>query len=695
MRGSRVLKALLGGIVVAVGVGIVSVSYFVPPDCGVIEGKLIFAATDQSQVEPIATTGKTGDGDFVFVRYLSTMTVVFGYDRWGTGGPSSEPITVTPGHPYRFRLESPSFAQVRGTTAPPPTSIRMWFEGKAVFAASGGYELVRPSRVSSVWLGENPIGGTPGPSFSGKIVDEAGRMLRGRERRSFTTAERLSAWLQFGRLQIAGALLSGLLAAGACGSAPRWLAPCAAMNQAGWTGRHAAFVAAALPSLAVFLWFATDYNWRLFEPEVFGDFYDYQAASLIQGRLDVPRVGIGNEAFVSDGKSYGYFGLTPAVLRLPFTVFDIEWGCLSRVFCLAYYAACLIAAYALLRRAIRQSGREEPSGFATAIFTLTVGLGSTLLFLGTRSWVYHEAILCGVAFALWSVWFALRWLDMPASRRWIGALVLALLCVNARQSVGLFAVGVLGLVSISVALRSGRFRQPILVAFLSAGALFSFNAVAYLKFHSFAGAPISRNVQYDAARLARSEGRVFQPANFRFNADAYLLRSNMRLAADFPWVFMDKQPKDDYPEARMDYIEHTAALPIAMPALLLLALASLWPPRRGFSNCPDILVLWLAFVPLFLSMLAFFAVAERYTADFVPFLVAAAATGLANFALVLTRFWERLLRLGLVTVSAISIAVTLAISMWYQGEKAWGTPAPTKAAYKEFKGRIDDLFKHP
>src|SRR5208283_253356 len=88
VRGSRVLKALLGGLVVAVGVGLVSISYFVPPDRGVIDGKLIFAATNQSQVEPLATTGKTGDGDFLYVRYLSATTVVFGYDRWGTGGPN-------------------------------------------------------------------------------------------------------------------------------------------------------------------------------------------------------------------------------------------------------------------------------------------------------------------------------------------------------------------------------------------------------------------------------------------------------------------------------------------------------------------------------------------------------------------------------------------------------------------------------
>src|SRR5688572_2102535 len=89
-----------------------------------------------------------------------------------------------------------------------------------------------------------------------------------------------------------------------------------------------------------------------------------------------------------------------------------------------------------------------PSPFASLVLVGSVGLGSTLFFLGTRSFVFHEAILCGVVFALWSCWCTLRHLQAPAGCWWIGALLTGILSVHARPPTGLFALTFLGCVVI-------------------------------------------------------------------------------------------------------------------------------------------------------------------------------------------------------------------------------------------------------
>src|SRR5438132_6222343 len=62
----------------------------------------------------------------------------------------------------------------------------------------------------------------------------------------------------------------------------------------------------------------TDGEWNFFpRPGYMEEFYDAQAQSLLQGRIDVPAQAIDREAFVRQGKFYGYFGPTPALLRLP------------------------------------------------------------------------------------------------------------------------------------------------------------------------------------------------------------------------------------------------------------------------------------------------------------------------------------------------------------------------------------------
>src|SRR5438477_2304930 len=83
-------------------------------------------------------------------------------------------------------------------------------------------------------------------------------------------------------------------------------------------------------ALLVCGWFVTWGDGKFFEHDGLSSFYDAQALSIITGHLDVPREAIGFEAYMVNGKAYGYFGIAPALLRIPLLItfhqFDGLWS---------------------------------------------------------------------------------------------------------------------------------------------------------------------------------------------------------------------------------------------------------------------------------------------------------------------------------------------------------------------------------
>jgi cytochrome b subunit of formate dehydrogenase len=361
---------------------------------------------------------------------------------------------------------------------------------------------------------------------------------------------------------------------------------------------------------------------------------------------------------------------------------------------LGYFVACLVAAYALLRHAVhRLNGpAATPSAGATVLLTLSVGLGSTLLFLGSRAYVYHEAILCGAAFSLWSAWFALRWLSNPDSQAWLGAFVCGLFAVHARPTSGLFALTLLGCAAVAVAIERRTLRRPALAAALAVVGMLSFNGVSYWKFRTFDGSPFKYSVQYDAQRLARFDGKNFHLSNIPFNADAYFLNPRCWLQREFPWIMLERPRREDFPKARMDHIEHTLGVPFAMPALFTLATAgSILAALGATSLRRDLLVLWASVTPMASAMLAIVVVSHRYTTDFVPFLVCAAACGLAASENLSAR-WRLVVRASTAVLAGLAAVVTVLISIWFQGAFVWGAPESAKGNYQRMQHFTNELF---
>lgn len=492
----------------------------------------------------------------------------------------------------------------------------------------------------------------------------------------------------------------------------------AASSWATGAWHHRWFLGASAIATLGFTWLVTLGTFRFAEREVFGNFYDYQAASLLEGRLDVPEEAIGGEAFEAHGKLYGYFGPTPALLRLPFVLTGLAFGQLSRAFMVAYFAGCLCAAYLLLIEGLRLTAGAAtpaddavatPSPLATCLLVFNVGWGSTIFFLGSRGFIFHEAILAGIVFALWSSWCSLRFLARPASRWWLGALACGLLSLHARPPTGLFALTLLGSVAVALAVRQlrhrassgggsiaapGALRRYVPIGAACAACALTLQGLAYLKFGVFDPAPLSISRPYrNPERLAAIDGQSLHAVNLPFNFYTYLVRPNYRIEAGFPWIYLGSTvPGHYFPKAKIDLADHTLAITYAMPGLFTLATvgclgaALLAPALRSAIG-----LVWLASLPMTLVLFAAVATAQRYTGDFCPLLITAASLALAALPRCPPPWQSVWPPIALVT-GAAGVAVTVALTLHYQGETLWGVPEPTRANYRQLRHTIDRCF---
>ena len=661
--------------------------------------------------EPIVTTGAFGNGDFLAVRYLDATKAVFVYDVWGMGGPLSQPFDFVPGKTCTLELDLPTLAVVSDFKSHEKRPLRIVLDGRELIS-EGVYFHRRTA--DEIYFAANPIGGsTANAEFRGELKDAAGVALRGQIAPALRWPGQLAQlFVQEPWLALA-IILTAIVSGYAARVVPLWVfaqvpardhvspssgGPHILRGQA--TAPHRWAAATILFCGGVFATLITGGTFRFVVEDSFGTFYDHQAASVLHGHLDVPDQALSGEAFIVGGKIYGYFGITPAILRLPFVVAGIAFGKLIRIFMCGYFLAALAAAYALLCQAARVvfgPGRW-PSRWATIVFLLSSGLGSTLLFLGSRAYIYHEAVLCGAMFTLWTIFFSLRYLHAPETRNWIGALACGVLAIHARPSSGLFALSLVGVVAAVHAwpkvraLAFGAARRELAVLVLAGLGVLSFNGLSYLKFGTFDGSPLRYSVQYTPERLARFDGKNFHLVNVPHNFDVYFVRPDFRLEPKFPYFFLGARKGRGYPGAKMDLTEPTLALPFAMPELFMVAvLGGLWALAYAPAARRPLLILVVAVTPMTTALLTAIVTSHRYTGDFCPILIATAAWGMAVFdgeTPSLRRGF--LVRSSL--LAAVSIFITLAISLFFQGDYVWGVPDEMKQNYQHLRQRVDGFF---
>jgi hypothetical protein len=200
-------------------------------------------------------------------------------------------------------------------------------------------------------------------------------------------------------------------------------------------------------------YFTTEGTWDLAKvrPEsgYAGVFFMAQAQAITHGRLDVERRDIPNECFDWKLRCYGYFGVTPSLLRLPFLPILQRLGTaltplyLGIAIMLAYWGALRLLERSLVESTDPARPRALVLGYAIA-GSLALGPGGTLLFL-TRPGVYEEALAWSTAFFVLTLERVWAWYRSRNPRTLIVAVLFGIAAANARPTAA-SACGVLGVV---------------------------------------------------------------------------------------------------------------------------------------------------------------------------------------------------------------------------------------------------------
>lgn len=108
-----------------------------------------------------------------------------------------------------------------------------------------------------------------------------------------------------------------------------------APERAGWISSGWGLAALIVAVAVYYLFLLSNGTLQLFAPEMLDKAFDSMLVHLLRGEVTVDREAIDFEAFTHNGKTYAYFGVFPALLRLSAMPFvDIAQVPLARLSCL-------------------------------------------------------------------------------------------------------------------------------------------------------------------------------------------------------------------------------------------------------------------------------------------------------------------------------------------------------------------------
>jgi len=397
-------------------------------------------------------------------------------------------------------------------------------------------------------------------------------------------------------------------------------------------------------------WFVTEAGTVLFNTSVvpLAGYYDAQGEALTRGRLDIPCEAIGGEAFIIQGRCYGYFGHTPSLFRIPLNkLFPARKGQWCRISAIAGYAVFLLSAaglFAATRRFLAGAEALPAWDVCRSLSLLALGLGSTAIFLMSRPPVYHEALIWSGALAVASFCCVMRYLDSGVFRDIALAWLAAILSIHAKPACGLSSVAACALApllrswvlqpagNILPWIRHTLPRTGFIPAALMAALVFvSYAGVIRAKFSPYQGVPLHLNPMFNEARRAQIDGSLFRLQNMRWQCCTFFGWTQTARQPDFPFVTFQIPDRSrqlaKFPESRIDQIEPYASVTASMTALLLLGLVglagSLRTSRTGLAMAAVIACAFSGLLLLFI----FTAVSHRYMHEAVLFLAVAASAG--------------------------------------------------------------------
>ena len=462
--------------------------------------------------------------------------------------------------------------------------------------------------------------------------------------------------------------------------------------------------AGGLPAFVLFAWFALAGQLDLFRTESLANFYEVQARAWLHGRWDAGPGDFLFERFNVSGRFFTYFGPAPSFLRLPVVLFTDSFdGRLSRVSMMLAFLVLLAGSTVLCWQArvlLRGSGPATRSGMiATAAFVFLSGCGTTALFLAAKTWVYHEAILWGVALSVVSYAFFIAYLRDPRTRFLIWASATAALAFLSRGSVGIGPVLAIGVLFGSQfacwvwgKIRHGSQLRPLRLLGLGPAGddqrwwatalsllvpVVTYAYVNFVKFGSLFGTPPYHLQDELAARVSRQAALAANHDSL-FNLKyaptilwAYLRPDGIRFDRFFPWVSFAGPPRL-IGDVVFEATNFSASILVTSLIFTILVAFGIWAairaprlpaaPLSGESEGPTAALFRVPIIAASVGCTGMFVLAfleERYIGDSVPLLVVGGAVGLWWVARLLDQ------RARWIKASAMTIlAITAFWSIW-------------------------------
>ena len=373
-------------------------------------------------------------------------------------------------------------------------------------------------------------------------------------------------------------------------------------------------------------------------------FFTAQADAMLRGRFWVNPKAMpffSDECFYASNKCYGYFGLTPSILRIPILLV-IGQTTQSFAFLMIPIAAGLAfgASLDLCRQFAKPMAHQLRGVVFMCVAALALGPGSVLVLLADP-FLYQEAIVWSIAGVMLAVNCYWRWLHSSNNRYLASSIFFCIFAAGARPTTVLVGV-VIGFSLFITHRKRVSLRSNIAVAalgFIILPALFSFGTI-FVKF----GQPSPPPNAYRNPTGVQVE-RV-KPCDFAFenhpkylptNLFAYFRPDAVRLYQEWPNVRFrfnscdgPNRPTYLWPLNVGDmFVEKTTSLPNTMPIPLLAAgIASYAVVRQRRANE---LALLIAVTSSGMLVSTVMTMTSRYLGDFYPLL----ATGLAMSATML------------------------------------------------------------
>jgi hypothetical protein len=485
----------------------------------------------------------------------------------------------------------------------------------------------------------------------------------------------------------------------------------------------AACAAGGTLATGAFAWLLTAGPRQLLESTTSSGFYDAQAHSFLDGRLDVPAQVLGIEGFRSGTKTYEYQGPFPALIRMPVAaVTDRFDGRLTGISMLVGFVVAVVAASALLwqvRRLVRGSagvGRVEAVAAGALLFTSTGG--SALLFQASQISVYQEGALWGAALALAAFSVLLRHLVEPRRFTLLAASLLGVCTMWTRPSLGLGVITGLGMLALGEVvawlrpvgrLRSAgerlrpagvpRRRTAMAAVLACLAPLILYSAVNAAKFGTLFSVPW-RDQAYTELSSTRREfldrngdfmGLQFIPTT----AVAYLRPDSFTVQSHFPWVGYRTSSlgRAGYRGVTFDKIDTTGSIPTSFPLLVALGALGLAGVAGAWRRHGRLAMLAGPLAGTVVAASVIFPygfIAHRYLTDVLPLLVLAGAAGFSMAGQALPRWTtgrRRLVGGGLAVVGAFGVWITVGQSLWY--EAVYASPNQPAVTARFLEAQLD------